>query len=300
MTFHAGDDQSLIRDLLDAKPQAWQRLVLRVESTIWTACRLLAGGEVESQTAFMEVTEALRADGYRRLAPYDGSSRIETFVALVTRDVLAGRVLRLFEAGAGTDGWKTFEAFFAADIKRIIMRRLPGGEREEMRRDAYQDICVALIANDFRRIKAYRGVGSFSGFVLHVVDHLLIDSIRRSAPRRHDHETGSVAMVVSLDERDDIPCDGASPEESLLAAEDERLLSLAADVLLEAAKGLSDAERLYIQIVLGSSEAIPAREVARLMRRRVEEIYKLRQRVMVRLRETLEKNPAVKNWRAYV
>ena len=36
------------------------------------------------------------------------------------------------------------------------------------------------------------------------------------------------------------------------------------------------------------------------MRRPVEEVYKLKQRVMTRLRDSLEKNPSVKLWRASV
>jgi hypothetical protein len=36
------------------------------------------------------------------------------------------------------------------------------------------------------------------------------------------------------------------------------------------------------------------------MRRPVEEIYKLRQRVLQRLRDVLSKNPTIKNWRASV
>ena len=36
------------------------------------------------------------------------------------------------------------------------------------------------------------------------------------------------------------------------------------------------------------------------MRRPVEEVYKLKQRVMARLRDTLDRHPAVKMWKASV
>jgi RNA polymerase primary sigma factor len=36
------------------------------------------------------------------------------------------------------------------------------------------------------------------------------------------------------------------------------------------------------------------------MRRPVEEVYKLKQRVMARLRETMAEHPAVKTWRSSV
>ncbi|MDO8607734.1 MAG: sigma-70 family RNA polymerase sigma factor [Phaeospirillum sp.] len=238
--------------------------------------------------------EALRADGFRRLRAYNGSSRIETFVALVTRDVLAERLLRLFQAHSATDGWTAFERFFAADINRIINRRLPGADRADLRQDAYQDICVALIADDYRRLKAYRGIGSFTGFVLHMVDRLLIDFIRSTMP------LGRQRAEAQTTEWEDIPSDQPSPEDALLEQEGERLLSLASEVLREAAAALSETERLYLHIALGSGEPIPAREAARQMQRPVEEVYKLKQRVMTRLRETLDKHPAVKMWKASV
>jgi len=286
----AGDRQ-LIRDLLAAKPQAWERFAARTADTVWTACSLLAGDGAPG--AFAEVMSGLQADGFRRLRPYDGSSRIETFVALVTREILAERLLRLFTTRTES-GWRAFEHFFAADIRRIITRRLPGPDREDIRRDAYQDICLALIADDYRRLKAYRGLGSFTGFVLHMVDRLLIDTIRS--------QSGSAAAKATgpLPEWEDLPSDHPSPEAALLEQEDQRLLALAAEVLRQAAEALSEAERLYLHIALGSGEPLPAREVARLMCRPVEEVYKLKQRVMTRLRQTLDQHPAVKMWRASV
>jgi RNA polymerase primary sigma factor len=41
-----------------------------------------------------------------------------------------------------------------------------------------------LIDADYRRLKAFGGSGSFSGFVLRIVDRLLIDFMRRIATRR--------------------------------------------------------------------------------------------------------------------
>ena len=231
-------------------------------------------------------------------APMTAPAELETFVALVAREVLAERLLRLFLPGSVADGWSAFERFFSPDINRIIARRLPGGDHEDARKDAYQDICVALIADDYRRLKAYRGTGSFTGFVLHMVDRLLIDFIRRTIPYRS--APGGAPQSTVLTEWEDIPSDQPSPEDALLEQEGERLLSMATEVLRQAAEALSETERLYLRISLGSGEPIPAREVARLMRRPVEEVYKLKQRVMTRLRETLDRHPAVKLWRASV
>lgn len=291
-------DRALVRDLLEAKPQAWDRFVGRVADSVWTACRLLTTGDAEARDAFNEVMEEIAASGFRRLKPYDGSSRIDTFVALLAREILAERLMRRLQPDSRGDIWGAFERFFRPDIQRIIARRLPGLHHEETRRDAYQDVCLGLIADDYRRLKSYRGVGSFTGYVLHTVDRLLIDSLRRTSPRRRGEQPIVRPTETTLDE--DIPADHPSPEDSLVQGEDEQMLSAAAGVLREAAASLSEAERLYLRIALGSGEPIPAREVARLMRRPVEEVYKLKQRVMARLRETLSKHPAVKLWRASV
>jgi RNA polymerase sigma factor (sigma-70 family) len=292
------DDHALIRDLLGAKPRAWDRVVGRIADTVWTACRLLTPDENAARVAFSEVIEALRADSFRRLRPYDGSSRLETFTALLVREVLTERLLQSFQAGAA-EGWGAFERFFRADIERIIKRRLPGLDREELRRDVYQDVSLALINDDCRRIKAYRGIGSFGGFILHTVDRLVIDSIRTMVPRRRELEVMPQG-AVTLEGHENIPCDAATPEEALLAGENERLLAMAAQVLRDAMEALKEPEQVYLRIVLSGGEPLSAREIARQMRRPVEEIYKLRQRVMARLRETIERNPAVKTWRASV
>jgi len=293
------DDRALVRDVLDAKPQAWDRFVRRVADTVWTACGLLTSDDVEARNAFGDVIDGFHVDGFRRLRQYDGSSRIETFVALSVRDILAERLLRLFRPDSGAKGWTAFERFFGADISRIIARRLPGADREHIRQDALQDICLALICDDYRRLKAYRGVGSFTGFILHMVDRLLIDFIRRTMPTRQ-RTVATVLSTKTPPSWEEIPSDLPSPEDVLLGQEGGRLLSLATEVLRQAAADLTEAERLYIHIALSGGGPIPARDVARLMRRPVEEVYKLKQRVMDRLRASLDKHPAVKSWRASV
>ena len=53
-------------------------------------------------------------------------------------------------------------------------------------------------------------------------------------------------------------------------------------------------------IVLGDSKTPPAREIARLMQKPVEEIYKLKQRVLQRLREIASTDSKIKTWRTSV
>lgn len=295
-------DYKLIRDVLAERPGAWSSFVTRVSDKAWAACSMLTTNELQTEAAFADTMEAFRADSFRRLRTYNGASTLDTFITLLTREFLSERLIRII-GEPGDAGWKAFEAFFGADIRRIIRRRLPASDCEHVRQDCYQEICFALLADGYRRIKAYQGIGSFTGFVLHSVDRLLIDYIRQEISGRSRTDKGDrspMRTALPLEAASEVAMDGPTPEDQLLANEGERILSLAADVLRKSTAALSDPERLYVRIALGSGDPVPAREVARLMRRPVEEVYKLKQRVMARLRETMAEHPAVKTWRSSV
>jgi len=222
-------------------------------------------------------------------------------VALVTRDILSERVSNFFRQGDDARGWNAFQQFYRSDIERLIRRRLSGPLQEDARGDAYQDICLALVEGQYRRLKAYEGKGSFSGFVLHIVDRLLIDIIRKTNPRRRDSGAdGTPPRLVSEDELDDLPSPDPSPEMTLLDHEAGRLLDAAAKVLRGALSELPVDEQLYLRIALSTDTGPPAREIARLMQYPVEEIYKIKRRVMARLEKEIEAHPDVKNWLASV
>lgn len=365
----AVDDQIVVQAVLAGDPAAVERFLRAIADTVWTACRRLTRDDEEAREAYAAVCADLSADGFDRLRSYDGRSRLLTFVALVSRDLLARRLLRLLQEDTQR-GWRAFEAFFQADIVRLIQRRLPGAAHEETRRDAYQEICIALIADDHRRLKSYGGSGSFGGFVLHMVDRLLIDFIRsfsarrrapaaiarlptleqeifrrvhwqgiaadataltrslaesvkpppsvesvaaalaqvqRALPSGYGSAASAPARLVSLADApelaDDSPVAGpsiASPEEIAIEHEAVSLQSTAVSLLHDVAVALPAAEQLYIEIALGGAEPLPAREVARLMQRPVEEVYKLKQRVLKHLKEALEDHEAIKKWRASV
>jgi RNA polymerase primary sigma factor len=178
----AAGDRALVGAALTGDRAAAERLSHRLADTVWTACRRM-NGESEGRAVFSATLAALQADNFAGLGAYDGRSRLEIFVAIRVRDILAQPMQRLFWDDPSA-GWSAFQRFFAADIERLIRRRLPGRHHGDLRRDAYQDLCLALIDDDFRRIKAYSGSGSFAGFVLHAVDRLLIDFLRSPGSRR--------------------------------------------------------------------------------------------------------------------
>lgn len=98
---------------------------------------------------------------------------------------------------------------------------------------------------------------------------------------------------------DDLVSPIQSPEEIAIGANNEDQLSAALGALVQAAGKLADDERTYLDFAL-SENPPPARELARLMSRPVEEIYALKKRVLRKLREHLSENSAVKTWLASV
>jgi RNA polymerase sigma factor (sigma-70 family) len=287
-------DLARLSSVRSGGPAYAARFVKEISGTVWSACRLLTGDESDTRRAFGEVMAALTADRFARLGAYAGRGTLDTFVALTVRDLLAERMLRLLQSDQ-TQAWRAFERLFAADIQRLIRKRFPNVP-DDARRDAYQDVCLALIDDEYRRLKAYGGSGSFAGFMLRMVDHLLIDHMRSVSGRRRQRPRS-----VSVDHLEEMASDHElSPEESLIHADEDNCLSAAIAALTEAMTTLPAAERLYLTIALNGSVTPPAREIARLMQRPVEEIYKLKQRVLSRLREIAAADSKIKTWRASV
>jgi RNA polymerase primary sigma factor len=356
------DDLSLVRAVLAQDARATESFLRRIGDVVWRVCRLLTGDEADARDAFTHVLAGLRADQFARLRHYDGRSRLETYITAAARDLLAQRVLQWLRAEPHK-GWIAFEKLYAGDIRRVILRRLPGPHHEDMRKDAYQEICAAFVADDYRRLSSFNNTGSFSGFVLQAADRLLIDFIRTFHARRRmpaaiarlspldqavfrlvywqekQADAGQLAeALVGLDPRpsaDDVAAslahvraqlpqgyepasqaarvtsltdadaeqadrDGMTPEESLIALDDERTIAAAAAALNAVTADLAEPDRLYVRIVLGSTQPLPAREIARLMGRPVADVYKLKQRVLRQLKARLEERDAVKNWLASV
>ena len=136
-----------------------------------------------AEAAFLHIVASLKADDYARLRGFDGRSRLTTYLSLVARDVLADQLAGQFSK-MPHEAWERFSRYFETDIRSRIGRQLPSKLGRAGREDAYQEVCLKLIENDFRRIRSYGGRGSFTGYILTVVDRILIDLVRRETPRR--------------------------------------------------------------------------------------------------------------------
>jgi RNA polymerase primary sigma factor len=353
-------DMKLMAALRKGDGAATAKFIKSISGMVWTVCALFAGEGEDGRTAFSDILEKLSTDRFARLAGYDGRGSLNTFVMLIVREILSERVLRLL-AVERDRSWDAFERLFKSDIQRLIHRRIPAPQDEELRQDLYQDICIALIEDDYHRLKSYKGSGSFGGFVLQTADRLLIDLIRKFVPRRRlpaaiaasppldqlifklifwksipaspetlapyaraalkqntDFSTIAAALervrphapgdaprptFVSLPSGEDdclTDTNARSPEDNLMHAETEETLGAALSALQGAIADLPSRERHYLSIALNGAATPPAREIARLMQCPVEEIYRLKQNILKRLRVAITDDAAVKSWRASV
>ena len=176
-------EHALVNAALSGDAEAASRFLEYVSTTLWSIVVKLAGEGADAEAAFLHIVASLKADDYARLRGFDGRSRLTTYLSLVARDVLADELAGQFSK-APHEAWERFSRYFETDIRSRIARQLPRNLGRAGREDIYQEVCLKLIENDFRRIRLYGGRGSFTGYILTVVDRLLIDLVRREAPRR--------------------------------------------------------------------------------------------------------------------
>lgn len=183
MTAPTDPERELLAAALRGDALATANLARALADLVWSACLRVSQDKPDAEAAFRDVMTALRANNFARLKGFDGRARFRIYAALVVRDLLTERVLKLLALGAA-QGWRSFEAFFSEDMRRIILRNLPGSNHQQNREDTYQSLCEALLKNDLQRLKAYSGRGSPSGFILQVIENLAIDYARTIVPRR--------------------------------------------------------------------------------------------------------------------
>jgi RNA polymerase primary sigma factor len=208
---------AFVAEVLAGKPGAANRFVEIASQAVWSVVIQLEDNASAREAAFRHVLERVAENGFARLKPFDGRARLTIFVALIARDMLAERLARSF-VEAPREAWGRFQCFFASDIRRRIVRRFPREAEASLREDAYQEICLKLIEDNYRRIRSYGGHGSFVGYVLTTVERLLIDLLRREKPRRR--LPAAVARLSELDQAiyEVVVWDGCPPEVPRVAA----------------------------------------------------------------------------------
>jgi len=190
-------ERSLVKALLSGEASAARRFLDYTSATLWSIVAKLEGDGADGEAVFLDLVNVLKADDYARLKGFDGRARLSTYLLLIARDILGARLATRFSA-APHDAWSSFVRFFEADIRNRIAQLLPRNIGNAAREDAYQEVCLKLIENDFHRVRAFGGRGSFTGYVMTIVDRILIDLIRRDAPRRR--LPTAVARATPLDQ----------------------------------------------------------------------------------------------------
>src|SRR5262245_14617761 len=190
-------ERALVAAVLSGERAAARCFVESVSSTLWSVVTKLEGEGADGELAFLHVVASLRADGYARLKGFDGRTRLATYLSLVARDILGNRLAQRFSE-APHDAWSRFVRFFENDIRGRVAQQMPRHSCKATREDAFQEVCLKLIENDFHRIRGYSGRGSFTGYILTVVDRILIDLIRQEAPRRR--LPAAIARSTQLDQ----------------------------------------------------------------------------------------------------
>ena len=178
-----GSLAALLQAALGGDGAAVNEFRRRIADIVWKSCTIATADEADARTAFHEVMENLADANFARLRGYAGRGRLETYVAVVARDLLALRIVRLVREDRRR-GWRAFETFFRDDLRRLVRKRVGVASGDALDDDAYQEVCAAFVANDFRRLRSYAGQGSFTRFVLLAADRLLIDFVRATDTRR--------------------------------------------------------------------------------------------------------------------
>ena len=341
----------MVGDVLAGQPGAADRFLAVAAPTLWSAICVLES-EAARKAAFARTLEAIASDGFQRLKSFDGKTRLAPFLALLARSLLIEEVRIEVSTAPGT-AWRRFERLFAGDIKRRIIRRFPRADLAQ-RSDLYQEIALKFLEDDFHRLRSHDGRGSFEGYILVLVDRLLIDLLRRERPRQRlpaaveklpdleravfkaiawsgiavdpapllarltPHFPGIDApairqaidrvrievdkarasatgrIEVSIDAAADsghplsLPDGGHTPEEQIIADEDDDARIALVAAIIAAAEGMDPNERAYVEILLSASEPRPPREIAKIMGRPIEDVRQIQQRVMRRLKKVLE------------
>jgi RNA polymerase primary sigma factor len=171
-------DRKLVAGVRTGEAACVVQFLAVAERAVWPTVVAVVG-EGQAFQSFPAIIAALSEDGFKRLAGYDGRSSLATFLVLLTRELLGEDIQRLLATDQNR-AWRRFRGLFEKDIRRLIRKRFPRGEED----DLFQEVEEKLVEKDYRRMRLYQGKGSFWGYVLMVVDRLLLDMQRREAGRR--------------------------------------------------------------------------------------------------------------------
>ena len=229
------------------------------------------------------MVSALIENGYRRILAYDGQGSFGGFVLRIVNNLCVDRLRK--------------------DVPRrrlpAAIQRLPETEQEVFRQLYWEKCPEHQLGAVLRARKIELGAEAIATAVA---------AVRAALPRNfaageEDSRPRLVALPGAADGRageGDLPDDRPTPEDAVIAGEDENTLEQATGALKAAIARLPQEIRLYLQYVMSGDSDLAPRDIARLMARPVTDIYRLRQQAERLLRQALSENSAVKNLRMSV
>lgn len=166
------NDRILVEAIIRGEQGAWEEFVRRFSDVVYTLCSSVFE-KSELETEYLGIFRHLQADNFAVLRAFNGRAALSTFLKLRLRDLLARRVLELFRYDTH-QAWAAFQRCFKELLEPLKRRS----------EDLYQDICVELVDNNYRRIVSFDGRGSFTGYIRRVIDNLCLDHRRETEGRR--------------------------------------------------------------------------------------------------------------------
>ena len=236
-----------------------------------------------AEDIYHDVVSALIEDGYRRILAYDGQGSFGGFVLRIVNNLCVDRLRK--------------------DVPRrrlpAAIQRLPEAEQEVFRQLYWENCPEHQLGAVLQARKIELGGEALA---------MAVTAVRAALPRDfsaadEDKRPRLVALPGSAEGRtgeSDLPDERPTPEDAVIAHEDEAALEQATGALKAAIDRLPQEIRLYLQYVMSGNHDLPPREIAKLMARPVTEIYRLRQQAERLLRQALSENSAVKNLRMSV
>ncbi|MBX9776649.1 MAG: hypothetical protein K2Y71_19905 [Xanthobacteraceae bacterium] len=245
--------------------------------------RYFPGAADAEDDIYHDVVTALIEDGYRRILAYDGQGSFGGFVLRVVNNLCIDRLRK--------------------DVPRrrlpAAIQRLPAAEQEVFKQLYWEDCPEHQLGAALRAGKIELSADAVAAAVA---------AVRAALPRNFSAAEAEarprlVALPGSTEGRTgetDLPDERPTPEDAVIANEDEAALEQATGALKIAIARLPQEIRLYLQYVMSGNGDLPPRDIAKLMARPVADIYRLRQQAERLLRPILSENSAVKSLRMSV
>lgn len=176
-TTDAGTDKALVSRLLDGDPAAATEFFQRMDKTIAGACAIAFTDAENAEKARTEVAEITAANDFKLLGDYRGFAPLDSYVAILARDLLISSILRLIDRDQDR-GWRAFERLYLKGRRQKLLSQ-HGADGD----DIYQELFNYLSREDWRVLRNYEGKPGIQRLLHQKINSLAVDHHRESKGR---------------------------------------------------------------------------------------------------------------------